>query len=131
LTTDPADMVVTERNWGAFFGTDLDLQLRRRGVTQIVLCGIATSIGVKSTACAAHEHGYHVALHPARDGGGLGGDFGLRREDLLRRDPVNLRVGVEAGVSQDGELEVEVGRLDDRDREGVPRHLATDPHSRL
>jgi nicotinamidase-related amidase len=56
------DIVVTKRNWGAFFGTDLDLQLRRRGVTQIVLTGIATSIGVESTARAAHEHGYHVAL---------------------------------------------------------------------
>jgi nicotinamidase-related amidase len=56
------DLIVTKRNWGAFFGTDLDLQLRRRGVTQIVLTGIATSIGVESTARAAHEHGYHVTL---------------------------------------------------------------------
>lgn len=56
------DVVVTKRNWGAFYGTDLDLQLRRRGVTQIVLSGIATSIGVESTARAAHEHGYHVTL---------------------------------------------------------------------
>jgi nicotinamidase-related amidase len=56
------DIVVTKRNWGAFFGTDLDLQLRRRGITQIVLTGIATSIGVESTARAAHEHGYHVTL---------------------------------------------------------------------
>jgi nicotinamidase-related amidase len=62
LTTDPTDIVVTKRNWGAFFGTDLDLQLRRRGVTQIVICGVATSIGVESTARAAHEHGYHVTL---------------------------------------------------------------------
>jgi nicotinamidase-related amidase len=62
LTTDPADIMITKRNWGAFFGTDLDLQLRRRGVTQIVLCGIATSIGVESSARAAHEHGYHVTL---------------------------------------------------------------------
>ncbi|MEU4681418.1 hydrolase [Micromonospora sp. NPDC023737] len=58
----PGDIVVTKRNWGAFYGTDLDLQLRRRGVTQIVLGGIATSIGVESTARAAHEHGYHVTL---------------------------------------------------------------------
>ncbi|MFI6073215.1 isochorismatase family protein [Actinoplanes sp. NPDC051343] len=56
------DIIVHKRNWGAFYGTDLDLQLRRRGVTQIVLTGIATSIGVESTARAAHEHGYHVTL---------------------------------------------------------------------
>ncbi|MEU6994685.1 isochorismatase family protein [Streptomyces sp. NPDC046465] len=56
------DIVVTKQQWGAFYGTDLDLQLRRRGVTQVVLAGIATSIGVESTARAAHEHGYHVTV---------------------------------------------------------------------
>jgi nicotinamidase-related amidase len=56
------DILVTKRNWSAFYGTDLDLQLRRRGVTQIVLGGIATSIGVESTARAAHERAYNLAL---------------------------------------------------------------------
>jgi len=60
--TGPGDIVVTKRNWGAFHGTDLDAQLRRRGVTQIVLTGIATSVGVESSARAAHEHNYHVTL---------------------------------------------------------------------
>ncbi|MFE7173157.1 hydrolase [Streptomyces sp. NPDC057616] len=62
LAGHPGDITVTKRNWGAFHGTDLDVQLRRRGVTQIVLTGVATSIGVESTARAAHEHGYHVTL---------------------------------------------------------------------
>ncbi|WP_236788169.1 isochorismatase family protein [Amycolatopsis sp. GM8] len=62
LAPQAGDIVVTKRNWGAFHGTDLDLHLRRRGVTQIVLAGVATSIGVESTARAAHEHGYHVTL---------------------------------------------------------------------
>jgi nicotinamidase-related amidase len=62
LGRHPDDVIVTKRNWGAFYGTDLDLQLRRRGVGQIVLGGVATSIGVESTARCAHEHGYHVAL---------------------------------------------------------------------
>jgi nicotinamidase-related amidase len=62
LAGHPGDITVTKRNWGAFYGTDLDLQLRRRGITQIVLAGIATSIGVESSARAAHEHGYHVTL---------------------------------------------------------------------
>ncbi|MCT9004029.1 hydrolase [Streptomyces rhizosphaerihabitans] len=62
LSGHPEDITVTKRNWGAFYGTDLDLQLRRRGITQIVLAGIATSIGVESSARAAHEHGYHVTL---------------------------------------------------------------------
>ncbi|WP_406329585.1 hydrolase [Streptomyces sp. NBC_00203] len=62
LAGHPEDITVTKRNWGAFHGTDLDLHLRRRGITQIVLAGIATSIGVESSARAAHEHGYHVTL---------------------------------------------------------------------
>ncbi|AJE40499.1 MULTISPECIES: hydrolase [Streptomyces] len=62
LSGHPGDILVTKHNWGAFHGTDLDVQLRRRGVTQIVLTGVATSIGVESTARAAYEHGYHVTL---------------------------------------------------------------------
>ncbi|MUL65008.1 hydrolase [Mycobacterium sp. CBMA 234] len=62
LRRQPDDVIITKRNWGAFYGTDLDLQLRRRGVTQIVLAGVATSIGVESTARCAHERGYHLAL---------------------------------------------------------------------
>jgi nicotinamidase-related amidase len=59
---EPTDLKVTKRQWGAFYGTDLDLQLRRRGVTSIVVGGIATNMGVESTARAAHERGYAVVL---------------------------------------------------------------------
>ncbi len=62
LAGHDGDILVTKRSWGAFHGTDLDLHLRRRGVTQIVLAGIATSDGVESTARNAHEHGYHLTL---------------------------------------------------------------------
>ena len=58
----PSDLMVTKRQWGAFYGTDLDLQLRRRGVKTIVLGGIASSIGVESTARSAWEHGYELLL---------------------------------------------------------------------
>ncbi|WP_336210769.1 isochorismatase family protein [Nonomuraea sp. LPB2021202275-12-8] len=62
LAGHPEDIVVTKRTWGSFYGTDLDLHLRRRGITQLVLAGVATSIGVESTARAAHERGYHLTL---------------------------------------------------------------------
>ncbi|MFE6663471.1 isochorismatase family protein [Streptomyces sp. NPDC057697] len=62
LGPQEGDIVVTKRTWGAFHGTDLDLRLRRAGVTQVVLTGIATSIGVESTARSAYEHGYHVTI---------------------------------------------------------------------
>ena len=54
------DHLVTKKQWGAFYGTDLDLQLRRRGITTIVLCGIASGIGVDTTAREAFQHGYNI-----------------------------------------------------------------------
>jgi nicotinamidase-related amidase len=63
LKADPAvDILIHKRQWGAFYGTDLDLQLRRRGITNIVLCGIATSIGVESTARDAWERSYNLTF---------------------------------------------------------------------
>lgn len=53
---------ITKQTWGAFTGTDLHAQLKQLGVTQIVLAGIATSMGVESTARQAHELGYNVTL---------------------------------------------------------------------
>jgi nicotinamidase-related amidase len=58
----PGDICITKRQWGAFYGTELDLQLRRRGILTIVLGGIATNIGVESTARQAWEHGYALVL---------------------------------------------------------------------
>jgi nicotinamidase-related amidase len=62
LDAHPKDILITKRQWGAFYGTELDLQLRRRGIRTIVLAGIATNLGVESTARAAHEHGYAQVL---------------------------------------------------------------------
>ena len=59
LDRQPGDLVITKRNWGAFYGTELDLQLRRRGVDTILLCGISTNIGVETTARGAYERGYN------------------------------------------------------------------------
>lgn len=58
LNRQPGDIVILKRQWGAFYGTDLDLQLRRRRLNTIILCGIATEIGVESTARDAYERGY-------------------------------------------------------------------------
>ena len=60
LNQQPGDIIVLKRQWGAFYGTDLDLHLRRRGLTTIILCGIATEFGVESTARDAHERGYEL-----------------------------------------------------------------------
>ena len=58
----PGDRHIVKRHWGAFHGTELDLQLRGRGIRTIVFGGIATNFGVESTARHAWEHGYAVVI---------------------------------------------------------------------
>ncbi len=62
LEQHPGDHLVTKQRWGAFLGTDLDDYLRQRGATQVILTGVATSIGVESTARSAYDLGYNVVL---------------------------------------------------------------------
>lgn len=58
LDRQPSDVVVTKHQPNAFYGTDLDIHLRRRGIRTIVLAGISTNLGVEATARAAFERGY-------------------------------------------------------------------------
>jgi len=58
IAPTPKDIIIDKKQWGAFYGTDLELQLRRRGIDTIVLCGIATDFGVESTARFAYEYGF-------------------------------------------------------------------------
>jgi nicotinamidase-related amidase len=62
LDQQPSDIVVTKRSWGAFATTDLEHQLEARGVTQVVVTGVATSVGVEATARQAYEQGFNVTL---------------------------------------------------------------------
>ena len=62
LNKRPGDIVVTKQTWGAFPGTDLESQLRAKGVTQVVIAGVATGTGVEATARQAYEHGFNVTL---------------------------------------------------------------------
>jgi nicotinamidase-related amidase len=60
LGVEATDFRVTKQQVGAFYGTALELILRRNGVSQIVLTGIATSSGVEATARAAYDMGFNV-----------------------------------------------------------------------
>jgi nicotinamidase-related amidase len=62
LDAQPGDIRITKQRWGAFLGTSLDQDLRARGVTQVFITGVATSIGVESTARNAYDLGYNVVL---------------------------------------------------------------------
>jgi nicotinamidase-related amidase len=62
LNQQPSDLTVTKRSWGAFSQTGLEETLKNRGVTQVVIAGVSTSIGVESTARQAYEAGFNVTL---------------------------------------------------------------------
>jgi nicotinamidase-related amidase len=62
LDLQPGDILVTKHSWGAFGTTDLEHQLRRLAVTQVVIAGIATGSGVEATARQAYEAGFNVTL---------------------------------------------------------------------
>ena len=62
LRLDENAILITKRGWNAFYGTELDLQLRRRGISGIVLAGISTSVGIESAARAAAERDYQLTI---------------------------------------------------------------------
>ena len=59
---EPSDLLITKKQWGAFYGTELDLQLRRRGIRTLVVGGVATNMGVESTVRQASEFGYTLII---------------------------------------------------------------------
>lgn len=82
LGLQPSDHRVTKHRIGAFLGTDLDAYLRGRGVTQVIISGISTSMGVESTARSAHDLGYNVVI--AADA------MADRSEEMHRRSVENV-----------------------------------------
>ncbi|MGI6344949.1 MAG: cysteine hydrolase family protein [Bacillota bacterium] len=66
LDVQPGDRVIRKRRYSAFFGTDLDITLRERGVDELYLVGVCTNICVLYTAADARNLGYTVNIY--RDG---------------------------------------------------------------
>jgi nicotinamidase-related amidase len=62
LDSQASDILISKQRPGAFLGTELDAKLRELKVTQVFLVGIATSIGVESTARSAFDLGYNVVF---------------------------------------------------------------------
>ena len=82
LGKDDNDIIITKKQWGAFYGTELELQLRRRKIDTIVLCGISTNIGVESTARFAYEYGFNQIF--AEDA------MSSTSEEIAHKNSINL-----------------------------------------
>ena len=62
LAPAPGEPVVVKPSWSAFFGTDLDVLLRTRGIDTLVLAGTTTPNCVRSTAYDGLARGFNVAI---------------------------------------------------------------------
>ena len=62
LAPAPGEPVVVKPSWSAFFGTDLDVLLRTRGIDTLVLAGTTTPNCVRSTAYDGLARGFNVAV---------------------------------------------------------------------
>jgi len=80
-----SDIRIIKRQWGAFYGTELELQLRRRGIDHIVLGGISTNIGVESTARNAWELGFSLVFAEDAMSASNGEQHGFAIENIFPR----------------------------------------------
>lgn len=95
LPKAPSDLVIVKRHWNAFHATELDLQLRRRGIRTVVLGGIATPFGVESTARMGWELGYELLVPEDLSSAP---DEALHRHSMQRTLPRVARVTTVAQV---------------------------------
>ena len=63
LVPEPGDVII-QQHWGhsGFANTDLDLQLKQRGIEKIIVVGMVANTCIEATARSGAEFGYHVTL---------------------------------------------------------------------
>jgi nicotinamidase-related amidase len=62
LAPTPGDVVVPKQRWNSFHQTNLDLQLRARGIDTIIIAGGSTDVGIASTVFSARDRDYAIVV---------------------------------------------------------------------
>lgn len=62
MQPQPGEPVITKHCYSGFMGTDLDAQLKRRGIRTLVFSGVQTQVCVESTLRDAHSLGYYCVV---------------------------------------------------------------------
>jgi biuret amidohydrolase len=62
LAPAPGEPVIDKPGKGAFYGTDLDLVLKNRGVDTLFVCGVTTEVCVNTTVREANDRGYRCVV---------------------------------------------------------------------
>ena len=60
VAPEEGECIVTKHRYSAFFGTDLDLILKSRGIDHILLTGVVTNVCVETTARDGFNRDYHI-----------------------------------------------------------------------
>jgi biuret amidohydrolase len=62
LAPEADEPVIDKPGKGAFYQTDLDLMLRNRGITTLLVCGVTTEVCVHTTVREANDRGYRCIV---------------------------------------------------------------------
>jgi nicotinamidase-related amidase len=60
LVIEAGDILLEKPRFGAFYGTDLELILRSRGIDTLIISGVATNVCCETTAREAAVRDFHV-----------------------------------------------------------------------